>query len=144
MNKRRKKSVKTFFCRGNFRPFLSNNVHIWDHFFLFPQEFRISKFFGHLTFGSGGKRLLSITSKVNKFLKTPYFFCCCRGNLRQFLSKKFKIWDHSFSLLFPKNSESLKSVDIRLWDVGANRRLNGTSKINRRTHLLYKVQKIKS
>ena len=36
-------------------------------------------------------------------------------------------------LLFPKVSESLKILDIRLWKVGAKRRLNGTSKVNRQT-----------
>ena len=29
--------------------------------------------------------------------------------------------------------ESLKFLEIRLWEVGAKRRLNGTSKVNRRT-----------
>ena len=41
--------------------------------------------------------------------------------------------DHFFPLVFPKNSESLKILDIRLWEVGAKRPLNGTSKVNRRT-----------
>ena len=34
---------------------------------------------------------------------------------------------------YPKNSESLEILDIRRWEVGAKRRLNGTSKVNRRT-----------
>ena len=42
--------------------------------------------------------------------------------------------DHFFPLLFPKDSESLKILDIRLWEVGAKRPLNGTSKVNRQTH----------
>ena len=41
--------------------------------------------------------------------------------------------DHFFPLLFPKDSESLKIFDIRLWEVGAKRQLNGTSKVNRQT-----------
>ena len=41
--------------------------------------------------------------------------------------------DHFFPLLFPKDSESLKIFDIRLWEVGAKRLLNGTSKVNRQT-----------
>ena len=41
--------------------------------------------------------------------------------------------DHFFPLLFPKDSESLKILDIRLWEVGAKRPLNGTSKVNRQT-----------
>ena len=35
--------------------------------------------------------------------------------------------------LFPKDSESLKFLDNRLWEVGAKRRLNRTSKLNRQT-----------
>ena len=41
--------------------------------------------------------------------------------------------DHFFPLLFPKDSESLKILDIRLREVGAKRPLNGTSKVNRQT-----------
>ena len=44
------------------------------------------------------------------------------------------MWDHFFPLLFPKDSESLKIFDIRLWEVGAKRPLNGTSKVNRHTN----------
>ena len=36
-------------------------------------------------------------------------------------------------LFFPKDSESLKLLDIQLWKVGAKRRLSGTSKVNTRT-----------
>ena len=42
--------------------------------------------------------------------------------------------DHFFPLLIPKDSESLKILDIQLWEVGAKRLLNGTSKVNRQTH----------
>ena len=38
-----------------------------------------------------------------------------------------------FPLLFPKDSESLKNLDIQLWEVGSKRRLNGTTKVNRQT-----------
>ena len=37
-------------------------------------------------------------------------------------------------LLFPKDSESLKILDIHLWEVGAKRHLNGNSKVNRHTN----------
>ena len=37
--------------------------------------------------------------------------------------------DHFFPLLFPKNFESLKILDIQLWEVGAKRPLKGTSKV---------------
>ena len=43
------------------------------------------------------------------------------------------MWHHFFPLLFPKDSESLKILDIRLREVGAKRPLNGTSKVNRQT-----------
>ena len=36
-------------------------------------------------------------------------------------------------ILFPRDSESLKIFDLRLWEVGAKRPLNGTSKVNRQT-----------
>ena len=39
--------------------------------------------------------------------------------------------DHFFPLLFPKNSESLKKLDIGLREVGAKRPLNGTSKVKK-------------
>ena len=57
-----------------------------------------------------------------------------RSDFRPLPNKNVQIWDHFFPLLFPKDSESLKILDIRLREVGAKRRLNGTSKVNRRTH----------
>ena len=56
-----------------------------------------------------------------------------RGDLTPFISKSFQIWDHFFPLPFPKESESLKMLDIQLQEVGAKTHLNGTSKVNRRT-----------
>ena len=41
--------------------------------------------------------------------------------------------DRFFPLLFPKDSKSLKILDIRLRKVVAKRHLNGTSKVNRHT-----------
>ena len=55
------------------------------------------------------------------------------GNFRPLPNKNVQIWDHFFPLLFPKDSKSLKILDIRLREVGANRRLNSTSKVNRQT-----------
>ena len=43
------------------------------------------------------------------------------------------MWHHFFPLLFPKDSESLKILDIQIREGGAKRPLNGTSKVNRRT-----------
>ena len=42
--------------------------------------------------------------------------------------------DHFFLLRFPKDSESLKTLDLWLQEVGAKRRLNGTSKVNTHTN----------
>ena len=39
--------------------------------------------------------------------------------------------DHFLPLLFPKDSESLEILDIRLLEVGAKRRLKGTSKVEK-------------
>ena len=41
------------------------------------------------------------------------------------------MFDHFFLLLFPKDSESLKILDIRLREVGAKRPLNGISKVKK-------------
>ena len=48
------------------------------------------------------------------------------------------MWHHFFPLLFPKDSESLKILDIQLREVGAKRPLNSTSKseqTHRQTHI---------
>ena len=42
--------------------------------------------------------------------------------------------DHFFLLLFPKDSESLKFLDIQLWEVGGQIHLNGTLKVNTQTN----------
>ena len=58
------------------------------------------------------------------------------GNLRPFPNKNVPIWDHFLPLLFPKDSESLKILDIQLWKVGTKRRLNVTLKVNTQTDIL--------
>ena len=65
------------------------------------------------------------TEEDRKKWRKKLFF---RGNFRQFSNKNVHIWDHFFPLLFPKDSESLKILVIRLREVGAKRPLNGTSK----------------
>ena len=136
-NRRRPKKVKkkTLFLRGDFRQFSNENVLIWDHFFplLFPQGFRISKNIGHPTLGSGGKKTVKKDQKPKKTKKIEEKNFFLRGDFRQFSNKNVFIWDQFFPLLFPKDSESLKILDIRLREVGAKRRLNGTSKVNRQT-----------
>ena len=64
-------------------------------------------------------------SKNNLFL---------RRDFRPLPNKNVPIWDHFYPLLFPKDSESLKILDIGLREVGAKRRLNGTSKVNIQTN----------
>ena len=63
-----------------------------------------------------------------------------RGNYRQLSNKNVQMLDHFFPLLFPKDSGSLKILDIRLWEVEAKRPLNGTSKVNRQTDRRTDVQ----
>ena len=58
------------------------------------------------------------------------FFC---GDFRPLPNKYVPVWDHFIPLLFPKDSESLKILDIRLREVWAKKRLHGTSKVNRQT-----------
>ena len=56
-----------------------------------------------------------------------------RSDFRPLPNKKIQIWDSFFPLLFLKDSESLKIVDIRLQEVGAKIPVNGTSKVNTQT-----------
>ena len=65
--------------------------------------------------------------------------CFVRQNQQQkklFFARRFlTIFKQKCSNLRPLlDSESLKILDIRLWEVGAKRRLTGTSKVNRHTH----------
>ena len=54
-----------------------------------------------------------------KSAKIQTFFL--RGDSRQISNKHVQIWDHFFPLLFPKDSESLKILDIRLQEVGGKK-----------------------
>ena len=67
-----------------------------------------------------------------KFAQKQYFFGA--AIFTPFISKSFQIWDHFFSLLFPKDSESLKILDIQFQKVGAKRRLNGEQTHRPHTH----------
>ena len=58
------------------------------------------------------------------------FFCAA---ILDHFQKNVQMLDHFFPLLFPKDSESLKILDIPLREVGAKRPLNGTSKVNTHT-----------
>ena len=100
---------------SNLRPLLS---------ITFPQGFWKSKKFGHWTSGNGGEKTFKRSEQMKKSVKN----FLCRGDFTPIMSKSFQIWDHFFSLLFPKDSENLKSLDIGLREVGAKRRLNGVNK----------------
>ena len=66
-----------------------------------------------------------------KSAKKKTFLC---GDFRPLPNKNVQMLDHFFSLLFPKDSESLKILHIRLREVGAKRPLNVTSKVNTQTN----------
>ena len=107
--------IKTFFAVALLEIFEQKCSHLRPLLSItFPQGFRISTFFGHLTLGSWGKKTFKWYLKreplKNKSVKN--FFR--RGVFRPFLNKNVQIWDQFFPLLFPKNSESLKILDIRL------------------------------
>ena len=57
-------SVKNFFATAIITTFMIKSFLIWDHFITFPQQFRISKIFGHPSLGSGGKKT------VKRYLKS--------------------------------------------------------------------------
>ena len=56
-----------------------------------------------------------------------------------FLSKSFQIRDHFFPLLFPRDSENLKTLDIGLREVGAKRPVNGVRTTHTKKILLRKA-----
>ena len=72
----------------------------------------------------------SCSIRQNSLKKTDYF---CAGILHALIVKVFNSETTSFHYVSPKDSESLKFLDIQLWEVGAKRHSNGTSKVNRRT-----------
>ena len=90
----------------------------------FPQGFWKSKKFGHWTLRSGDRKTFKWSEQMNKNLKKKKKKKI-RGYFTPFMSKSFKIWDHFFPLLFPKDSKNLIGLDIGLWEVGAKRSLNG-------------------
>ena len=68
--------------------------------------------------------------RQNQQKKKKTFFA---RDFRPLPNKNVQMLDHFFPLLFPKYSESLQIFYIRLWEVGAKRPLNGTSKVNIQT-----------
>ena len=67
-------------------------------------------------------------TKAKSATKKNFF---ARGDFRPLPNKNVQMLDHFFQLLFPKDSESIKILDIRLREVGAKRPLNGTSKVEK-------------
>ena len=65
----------------------------------FLQGFRISKKFGHLTLGSGGKKTFKRTEQMQKKICKNFF---CSGDFLPFMSKSFQIWDHFITITFPQ------------------------------------------
>ena len=68
------------------------------------------------------------------------------GEFRPLPKKNVQIWDHFFLLLFPKDSESLKFLDIGLQKMGAKRRnskvnIQTNGQTNRRTDRHFDLQK---
>ena len=104
---------KPFFLRGNFTPFLSKSFRMWDHFFslLFSKDYENLKSYKIGVREVGAKKHLN---KVNKWKNQKKNLFFCRGNFTPFMSKSFQLWDHLFSILFPKDSEYIKSLDIEL------------------------------
>ena len=86
------------------------------------QGFQNSKNIGHPTLGRGGKktfkRYLKILTWLTQWFIKPKLLC---GDFTPFIILFFKFWDHFFSLLFPKESESLKILDIQHWEVGGKK-----------------------
>ena len=118
--------------RGNFRPLSNKNIQMLDLFLplLFPKNSESLKILDIQLWEVGAERRLKKTENQRrpKKVKKKNFFL--RGNFRQFSNKNVHISDHFFPLLFSKDFESLKILDIRLREVGAKRPLKKTK--NRR------------
>ena len=108
--KRRRKKMNKF-C-GHFTPFMSKGFQILDQFFplLFPRDSENLKSVDIWLWEVGAKRPLNRVRKTNtkkscsvrqNSPKTNFFW---RSDCTPFISKSFKIWDHLFPLLFPKDS----------------------------------------
>ena len=75
--------------------------------------------------------------------KSAHFFFL-RCNFGPLTNKNVQMLYHLFPLLFPKDSESLKILDIQLREVGAKRLINGTSKVNTHTHTYGQIDLLKA
>ena len=57
-----------------------------------------------------------------------------RGDYTPFISKSFHILDHLIPLIFSKDSENLKFLDIGLWEVGAKKTLKRKEQQKKKIH----------
>ena len=125
---RQNSSKKTFFA-GDFTHFMSKSIQIWDHLFplVFPTDWENLKILDIRLREMGATKRLNGVNKKRIFFLT--FFAAVI--LDHFWAKFFKseiIFFHYFS---PRDSESLKILNIWLQEVWAKRRLSSTSKVNK-------------
>ena len=117
---------------------MRKNDHIWDHFFplLFPKYSKSLKNLDIPLWEVGAKRHLDGTSKVRKKKILKKLFR--RSDFRTFLNQNDQIWDNFFSLLFPKDSESLKILDIQLREGGGKKMFKHYLKSEQTHRLTYR------
>ena len=132
MERTNEKICKIFFRRSDFPSFMSKSFQILDHVFplLFPKDSVSLIFFKHWTFASGDKNTVKKSEKHQnqknpapaKFTRKQIMFCA--AILHPLLDFMRPLLPNNF----PKDSESLKFLDIQLREVGGEGHLNGTSK----------------
>ena len=88
-------------------PFFNKKSRIWETKHLSNNEDNITN----------TKKILLVLQNLHK----KQIGC---SKFTPFMIKSCQIWVLSFTFLFPKVSENLKTLDIGLWEVGENRRLN--------------------
>ena len=124
---------KNFFCRGDFKPFLSKNVQIWDQFFtlFFPKDSKKLNSFDIGAQEMGAKRALNqvrntytktILLSKEKIAKKLFFVAAVLHPLLVKIFKSETTYFHS------KDSKFNFFLDIWFWEMRTKRRLNGTSK----------------
>ena len=47
------------------------------------------------------------------------------------MNKSFQLWDNFFTLIFPKDSDNLKSLDIGLWEMGAKKKFKRSEQMKK-------------
>ena len=119
------------FLLCHFAPFMRKSIQIWDHFFslVFPKDSENLKSLDIGLREVGATRRLNEVNKEEKIRKKKTFFATAILNL--FWDKNVHTWDQFSPLVFPKDSKSLKILDLRFPEVGAKRFLNGTSKVKK-------------